>query len=106
MESFFIFFMYFFIYSVLGWIVETLYCRTLDGKWTNRGFLFGPYCPSYGFGALIIIAFLGAIISRKNQIIIKKYFLVFIHFPPIFLLYYYFFTKVFFYTIIFIQFLV
>ena len=58
MESFFIFFMYFFIYSVLGWIVETLYCRTLDGKWTNRGFLFGPYCPIYGFGALIIIAFL------------------------------------------------
>ena len=58
MESFFNFFMYFFIYSVLGWIVETLYCRTLDGKWTNRGFLFGPYCPIYGFGALIIIAFL------------------------------------------------
>ena len=58
MESFFIFFMYFFIYSVLGWIIETLYCRTLDGKWTNRGFLFGPYCPIYGFGALIIIAFL------------------------------------------------
>lgn len=58
MESFFIFFMYFFIYSVLGWIAETLYCRTLDGKWTNRGFLFGPYCPIYGFGALIIIAFL------------------------------------------------
>ena len=58
MESFLIFFMYFFIYSVLGWIVETLYCRTLDGKWTNRGFLFGPYCPIYGFGALIIIAFL------------------------------------------------
>ena len=58
MESFFNFFIYFFIYSVLGWIVETLYCRTLDGKWTNRGFLFGPYCPIYGFGALIIIAFL------------------------------------------------
>ncbi len=58
MENFFIFFMYFFIYSVLGWIIETLYCRILDGKWTNRGFLFGPYCPIYGFGALLIIAFL------------------------------------------------
>ena len=58
MDNFFTFFIYFFIYSVLGWIVETLYCRLLDGKWTNRGFLFGPYCPIYGFGSLLIIAFL------------------------------------------------
>lgn len=35
-----------------------LYCRTLEGKWTNRGFLFGPYCPIYGFGSLLIIYFL------------------------------------------------
>ena len=58
MDNFFTFFIYFFIYSVLGWIVETLYCRLLDGEWTNRGFLFGPYCPIYGFGSLLIIAFL------------------------------------------------
>lgn len=58
MDKFFILFLYLFIYSFLGWIVETIYCRILDGKWTNRGFLFGPYCPIYGFGALIIICFL------------------------------------------------
>ncbi len=51
-------FLLFFIYSVLGWILETLYCRMLDGKWTNRGFMFGPYCPIYGFGSLLIIYFL------------------------------------------------
>ena len=52
------FFLYFFIYSVLGWTVETIYCRILDGKWTNRGFMTGPYCPIYGFGSLLIIYFL------------------------------------------------
>ncbi len=51
-------FLYFFIYSVLGWILETIYCRILDGKWTNRGFMTGPYCPIYGFGSLLIIYFL------------------------------------------------
>lgn len=59
-------FLYFFIYCVLGWMVETIYCRMLDGKWTNRGFLAGPYCPIYGFGSLIIIYFLN--IFKANPI--------------------------------------
>lgn len=54
----YILFLYFFIYSVLGWIAEVLYCRVCAGKFTNRGFLNGPYCPIYGFGALIIVLFL------------------------------------------------
>lgn len=58
MNEFHTIFLFFFIYSVLGWILETLYCRMLDGKWTNRGFMFGPYCPIYGFGSLLIIYFL------------------------------------------------
>ncbi|MEE1162529.1 MAG: metal-dependent phosphohydrolase, partial [Lachnospiraceae bacterium] len=32
----------FFIYSFMGWIYETLYCTIKNGKWENRGFLFGP----------------------------------------------------------------
>lgn len=55
MDKVYIVFLYLFIYSVLGWIVEMIYCRILQGKWTNRGFLFGPYCPIYGFGSLLII---------------------------------------------------
>ena len=68
MSEFFTFFIYFFIYSVLGWILETLYCRMLDGKWTNRGFLFGPYCPIYGFGSLLIIAFLSNFIDSPIKV--------------------------------------
>lgn len=51
-------FLFFYIYSILGWIAEVIYCRIIGGKFTNRGFLNGPYCPIYGFGALIIVLLL------------------------------------------------
>lgn len=46
---------YFTIYSVIGWICEVIYCSLLAKRLVNRGFLAGPYCPVYGFGALFII---------------------------------------------------
>ena len=42
------------IYSIMGWIYETLYCTIKGGKWENRGFLYGPVCPIYGTGAVAI----------------------------------------------------
>lgn len=45
----------FLIYSVVGWISEVIYCSILDKCFVNRGFLYGPWCPIYGFGALLII---------------------------------------------------
>ncbi|HIV98311.1 MAG TPA: putative ABC transporter permease [Candidatus Ornithospirochaeta avicola] len=48
----------FFIYSVLGYISEVIYCSIGQRKLVNRGFLYGPYCPIYGFGALVVIIFL------------------------------------------------
>ena len=50
---------YFFIYSCLGWILEIIYAFLLKGKFVNRGFLTGPLCPIYGFGAVILILLLG-----------------------------------------------
>lgn len=50
--------LYFFIFSFLGWTLETLYSFVVLGHFTNRGFLYGPICPIYGFGALILIIFL------------------------------------------------
>lgn len=44
----------FFIYSILGWIVESIYMSYCNRKWTNRGFIKGPICPIYGSGALMI----------------------------------------------------
>ncbi len=46
---------YFFIYSFLGWLIETIYALFVHGYFVKRGFLFGPICPIYGFGAVILI---------------------------------------------------
>lgn len=46
---------YFIIYAFLGWICEDIYCGIGKRKFINRGFLYGPYCPIYGFGALLVI---------------------------------------------------
>ena len=52
------YFLIFFIYSVLGWIMESTYVSIGQKKFVNRGFLIGPYCPIYGYGALIMIIYL------------------------------------------------
>ncbi len=46
---------YFFVYSFLGWLIETIYALFVHGHFVKRGFLFGPLCPIYGFGAVILI---------------------------------------------------
>ena len=48
----------FFIYSVLGWVCEVVYCSVPKKHFVNRGFLFGPYLPIYGFGATFVIVLL------------------------------------------------
>lgn len=48
----------FFIYSVVGWLWETVYCSLKAKKFVYRGFLVGPYCPIYGFGVLAVLYFI------------------------------------------------
>lgn len=48
----------FFIYSFLGWLIETIGDTIKKKKFVNRGFLIGPYCPIYGTGVLLITIFL------------------------------------------------
>ena len=47
--------LFFTIYSFIGWCCETVLCSVEARKFINRGFLNGPFCPVYGFGALIIV---------------------------------------------------
>lgn len=49
---------YFAIYSFLGWCVESIYKSLIEKKLINSGFLHGPFCPIYGFGAVIMILLL------------------------------------------------
>lgn len=43
------------LFSVLGWVYECTYCAIRNRKWENRGFLLGPVCPIYGFGASAVL---------------------------------------------------
>ena len=47
---------YFFLYSVLGWVYEVV-LEVFIYRWgySDRGVLTGPYCIIYGFGALIFL---------------------------------------------------
>lgn len=45
----------FFTYSFIGWLWETCYCSIKDHHFAYRGFLFGPYCPVYGFAVTTIL---------------------------------------------------
>ncbi len=49
-----IYFLLFMIYAILGWCMEVT-CKLIQYKrFINRGFLIGPYCPIYGYGAILI----------------------------------------------------
>ena len=52
--------LYFILYAFLGWIMETIYAFYIYGHFVKRGFLFGPICPIYGFGGVLLY------ISLKN----------------------------------------
>lgn len=54
MNEIFTFIMYFMIYSFCGWVLESVYKSILERKIINSGFLAGPFCPIYGYGALIM----------------------------------------------------
>jgi len=43
----------FFLFSFLGWVWESIYCTIREQKWANRGFLYSPICPIYGFGSIV-----------------------------------------------------
>jgi len=47
---------FFTAYSFTGWIIELIYRSWTQKRFVNPGFLFGPFVPVYGFGALVIIS--------------------------------------------------
>ena len=49
----------FWIYSFLGWCMETTLVSIKNKKFINRGFLLGPYCPIYGTGGVILLSLNG-----------------------------------------------
>ena len=76
--------LYFTAYSFIGWFIETTYCSIPARKFVYRGFLMGPVCPIYGFGALavllilspfsnqpLVVFFLGLIITSALEYLVS-----------------------------------
>ena len=58
---------YFIIYSVAGYIIETLYGMITKGVWESRqSFLYGPFCGIYGLGAVVMILCLHKFPKKYN----------------------------------------
>ena len=58
----------FIVYAVIGWCSEVAYAALDTGKFVNRGFLNGPYCPIYGFGISLVIVVLTPL--KENLLIL------------------------------------
>lgn len=60
------YYLYFMMYSIFGWLYE-VFLEVVVYRWgfTNRGVLFGPYCPVYGVGALFFIILVYRLIKDK-----------------------------------------
>jgi len=50
------YFLYFVMYAIVGWVYE-VFLEVVIYQWgfSNRGVLFGPYLPIYGFGGIIFV---------------------------------------------------
>lgn len=56
------------IFGFCGWLWESVLYTALSGKFENRGFLYGPLCPIYGFGANIAAALFGSYVETPLKL--------------------------------------
>ena len=65
-------FWYFLIFSIIGIIIETLYCYITAGTIESRkGLIWGPFCPVYGISAAVLILVL---YKYQNKNIVSLFF--------------------------------
>ena len=62
-------FAYFIIYSIAGYVIETIFGIITKGVWESRqSFLYGPFCAIYGLGAVVMIIFLQYFNKNNNTL--------------------------------------
>lgn len=61
------YFVCFMLYAIVGWAYE-VFLEVVIYRWgfSDRGVLFGPYCPVYGFGAMAFLLCLHKLMSKKS----------------------------------------
>lgn len=63
------YFLYFLMYSIIGWVYE-VFLEVVIYQWgfTNRGVLFGPWCPVYGVGALAFLLCFDKLMKKRKPL--------------------------------------
>ncbi len=67
---------YVILYSFAGWVLESVSKTIEQRKFVNSGFLYGPFCPIYGFGALIMLLGLNFLKEKPILLFIAAFFLL------------------------------
>lgn len=59
--------LYFLMYAIVGWAYE-VFLEVVVYQWgySDRGVLFGPYCPVYGVGALAFLLCFHKLMAKKE----------------------------------------
>lgn len=57
----------FFLFAVAGWCMEVTLKFIQFHRFINRGFLIGPYCPIYGWGAVIVTLSVGGLFGQEGS---------------------------------------
>ncbi|MBQ9019552.1 MAG: putative ABC transporter permease [Bacilli bacterium] len=70
LEKFSNYYIIFCIYALIGWLYEVLLMWFVfePHKFVNRGVLFGPFLPIYGFGVLILILCLNKFMKKHHTL--------------------------------------
>ena len=56
----------YFVFSVLGWMMEVTLKYIQYHRFINRGFLIGPYCPIYGSGVVLVTVLVGGLVGIRG----------------------------------------
>lgn len=67
-RSFSFYVLAFLTYCFIGWIYEVIWEAAIGNGFVNRGFLFGPYLPIYGFGVLTLYFILRKLMKKKIKL--------------------------------------
>lgn len=62
------YFMFFFAFSMIGWIWEVSLHLFSDGRFVNRGMLFGPWLPIYGTGGVLALFLFHRLVKRPMTV--------------------------------------
>lgn len=58
----------FFVFSVVGWMIEVTLKYIQYHRFINRGFMIGPYCPIYGSGVVAITVCVGGLVGVTGSV--------------------------------------